>query len=75
MLDSNRLNVALSRAQCLALVVSSPTLADGKAASLQQLRELNSFCAIREAAADNGREESNSILSLERPTSTVQVQQ
>ena len=48
-LNLNRLNVALSRAQCLAVVVGSPRLADASPRSLQQQRELNALCRIMEA--------------------------
>ena len=48
-LNRNRLNVALSRAQCLAVVVGSPRLTEASARSLQQQRELNFVCAISEA--------------------------
>ena len=47
-LNQNRLNVALSRAQCLALVVGSPRLADTPPKTLQQQRELNVLCRIME---------------------------
>jgi uncharacterized protein len=49
-LNLNRLNVALSRAQCLALVISSPRLAEATPRSLQQQRELSALCAIMEAS-------------------------
>ena len=47
-LNPNRLNVALSRAQCLAVVVGSPRLADTSPKTLQQQRELNVLCRIME---------------------------
>ena len=37
-LDTRRLNVALSRAQCLTIIVASPRLADTAAGSLDQVR-------------------------------------
>jgi len=47
-LNPNRLNVALSRAQCLAVVVGSPRLADTAPRTLRQQRELNVLCRIVE---------------------------
>lgn len=47
-LNQNRLNVALSRAQCLAVVVGSPRLADTPASSLDTARELNFLCRVLE---------------------------
>ena len=49
-LNQNRLNVALSRAQCLALVVGSPRLLDTPPKSLDAHRELNYLCRIIERA-------------------------
>lgn len=53
-LNLNRLNVALSRAQCLAVVVGSPRLADTTPRTLQQQRELNVLCRIVEQGAVGG---------------------
>ena len=47
-LNTNRLNVALSRAQCLAVVVGSPRLADTPPRTLLQQRQLNVLCRIVE---------------------------
>jgi uncharacterized protein len=47
-LDIRRLNVALSRAQCIAIVVMSPALAETAALSLSQMRELSFACRIIE---------------------------
>jgi superfamily I DNA and/or RNA helicase len=46
----NRLNVALSRAQALAIVVASPRLLDVSCSTLDQMRLVNGFCALREYA-------------------------
>lgn len=51
-LDVRRLNVALSRAQCLAVLVAAPDLADGSASSLDRMRELSVLSRIRELAVD-----------------------
>jgi uncharacterized protein len=46
----NRLNVAVSRAQCLAIVVANPNLLDARARSIDQMRLISTLCALREAA-------------------------
>jgi len=46
LLSLNRLNVALSRAQCLAIVVGNPRLAQAKASSVEQMRLINLYCKI-----------------------------
>lgn len=46
LLDKNRLNVAVSRAKCLAIVVYSPSLPDASAVSLEQLKQVNLFCRL-----------------------------
>ncbi len=45
-LDINRLNVALSRAKIMALVVGNPNLARGKVRTAEQMRQLNFFCRV-----------------------------
>ena len=47
----NRLNVALSRAQSLAVVVCSPALLDTCATSVEDMRLLNTLCRFAETAA------------------------
>ena len=48
-LNRNRLNVALSRAQCVAFVVgSSEQLADAPVTTLRGMREVNSLCRLLE---------------------------
>jgi uncharacterized protein len=44
--SKNRLNVAISRAQILAIVVASPKLARAKCARLEQIELVNLFCRI-----------------------------
>lgn len=46
LLDPNRLNVALSRAQCLAVVVGNPGLVRARARSIEQMERINLFCRI-----------------------------
>jgi len=48
--SANRLNVALSRAQCLAVVVASPKLMETPCRTIDQLRLVNKFCQLVEFA-------------------------
>jgi predicted RecB family nuclease len=43
--DKQRLNVAISRAQILAILVSSPGLGQTRCSSLEQMRAVNLYCA------------------------------
>jgi superfamily I DNA and/or RNA helicase len=47
----NRLNVAVSRAQCLAHVVASPRLLESRARTVEQMRLINALCRFVELAA------------------------
>ena len=47
----NRLNVAVSRARCLAVLVCNPRLLDIHATSIEQMRLVNALCAFTEIAA------------------------
>jgi uncharacterized protein len=62
--SKNRLNVAISRAQILAIVVASPKLARATCAKLEQIELVNLFCRIalkeqKRAAAAQGVMESH----------------
>lgn len=46
----NRLNVAVSRAQCLAVVVCSPRLMGAACQTLRQMRTVNHLCRYAEMA-------------------------
>lgn len=45
-LDQNRINVAISRAQCLAVVVADPRIASDSAGSIKEMKLLNLFCKL-----------------------------
>lgn len=49
--DLHRLNVAVSRAQALAVVVASPALLDAEVTTPEQLRRVSALCRLRELAA------------------------
>jgi superfamily I DNA and/or RNA helicase len=48
----NRLNVAISRAQCLAYLVASPRLLDANCRTVEQMRLANALCRLVEVATD-----------------------
>ncbi|MFK7732902.1 MAG: TM0106 family RecB-like putative nuclease [Pseudomonadales bacterium] len=49
--DNQRLNVAISRAQCLAFVVANPALALTSVGSVQQMKQVDLFCALMQQGA------------------------
>ena len=49
-LDRRRLNVAISRAQSLAIVVASPSLSRARGGTVDQMRLLNTLCRVVECA-------------------------
>jgi uncharacterized protein len=50
----NRLNVAVSRARCFAVVLASPKLLDVPCRTPELMRALNAFCQLLEASRDLG---------------------
>ena len=50
----NRLNVAISRAMCLAFVVASPRLLESHARTIEQMRLINALCRFVDLAAGAG---------------------
>ncbi len=48
----NRLNVAVSRAKCLAHVVASPRLLDADVRTIEQMRLVNALCRFVELAEE-----------------------
>ena len=53
LLDPNRLNVAISRAQCLSIVVGSPELATGISNSIGNVQRLSRLCTLMAAGPDH----------------------
>lgn len=51
--DRNRLNVAVSRAQCLAVLVHSPRLLDADCSTLEQMALVDGACRFVEMAVDD----------------------
>jgi uncharacterized protein len=51
----NRLNVAVSRAMCLAFVVASPLLLESRARTIEQMRLINALCRFVDLADAQGR--------------------
>ena len=50
LLSRNRLNVAISRAQCLAYLVCSPRLLEVNCRTIEQMRLANALCRFVELA-------------------------
>ncbi len=52
LLSRNRLNVAISRAQCLAYLVCSPRLLEVNCRTIEQMRLANALCRFVEIAEE-----------------------
>jgi uncharacterized protein len=50
-LDRNRINVAVSRAQCLVVVVADPRIAGAAAGSIDEMMLINLFCKLADSGA------------------------
>ena len=48
--SKNRLNVAISRAQCLAIVIANPGLLETSCKTVEQMQRVNDFCRLKEYA-------------------------
>jgi uncharacterized protein len=48
--SKNRMNVAVSRAQCLAIVVANPNLMDVSCKTVDQMKLVNTFCWLNSYA-------------------------
>ncbi len=53
-LDRNRVNVAISRAQCLAVVVADPRIAGSTPGSLDEMMLLNLLCKLADSTRRHG---------------------
>src|SRR5258705_8080260 len=61
----NRINVAVSRAQVLSLVFASPRLLEVTCANVEEMRLVNSLCALREYGAAIAKAEGASVAPVQ----------
>jgi superfamily I DNA and/or RNA helicase len=57
----NRLNVAISRGRCLAVIVASPRLLEASCSTIEQLRLVNSLCWAKDFGNGAGREKAEPL--------------
>jgi predicted RecB family nuclease len=57
----NRLNVALSRAQCLAIVIGNPNLAMTHCSTIKQMQLVNFFCRIKQEGIDSNSDRDTTV--------------
>ncbi|MCP9915318.1 TM0106 family RecB-like putative nuclease [Cyanobium sp. ATX 6F1] len=55
LLQPNRLNVAISRARCLSIVVGSPGLVTGIANTVEEAEQINRLCRLVQASMEDDR--------------------
>jgi uncharacterized protein len=59
LLEPNRLNVAISRARCLSIVVGSPGLVSGIANTVEEAEQINRLCRLVQASMEDDRRDCN----------------
>jgi uncharacterized protein len=60
-LDTNRINVAISRAQCLAVVVGDARIQNTPVSSIRELELVNNYCRIVRVGAASSEQRTASI--------------
>jgi hypothetical protein len=68
--DKNRLNVAVSRAKCLAVVVASPGLLHVRCTSPKQMQLVNTLCWLHEYSQELARRNTNVLVDQYLPELT-----
>jgi uncharacterized protein len=69
--DIHRLNVAVSRARALCIVIGSPRLLDAEVHSPSQLRQVNALCRFVEQAADAEQHDPAAVDGVRRPATAT----